>query len=116
MEGNKLPEEVRVERECFIYLVGRSGVESTNTEATYWPTVPALDDDDDDDDDDCGAISGMNEWQGKPKYLETTRPSAAVHHRYPCVGPRSNPGRGVAVERACGRRTAKATLWLHATR
>jgi hypothetical protein len=28
----------------------------------------------DDDDDDCGAISGMNEWQGKPKYRERTCP------------------------------------------
>jgi hypothetical protein len=24
------------------------------------------------DGDDCGVISGMNEWQGKPKYLEKT--------------------------------------------
>jgi hypothetical protein len=30
------------------------------------------------DDDDCGAISGMNEWQGKPKYSEETCPSAAL--------------------------------------
>jgi hypothetical protein len=28
--------------------------------------------------DDYGAISGMNEWQGKPKYLEKTWPSAAL--------------------------------------
>jgi hypothetical protein len=29
-------------------------------------------------DDDCGAISGMNDWQGKLKYWEETCPSAAV--------------------------------------
>jgi hypothetical protein len=29
-------------------------------------------------DDDCGAISGMNEWQGKPKYSEETCPSGAL--------------------------------------
>jgi hypothetical protein len=33
------------------------------------------------DGDDFGAISGMNEWQGKPKYSEKTCPSAAVIHR-----------------------------------
>jgi hypothetical protein len=27
--------------------------------------------------DDCGAVSGMDEWQGKPKYSEETCPSAA---------------------------------------
>jgi hypothetical protein len=26
----------------------------------------------------CGAIGGMNEWQGKPKYWEETFPSAAL--------------------------------------
>jgi hypothetical protein len=30
------------------------------------------------DDDDCGAVGGMNEWQGKPKYWEETCPSAAL--------------------------------------
>jgi hypothetical protein len=30
------------------------------------------------DDDDCGAVGGMNEWQGKLKYSEKTCPSAAV--------------------------------------
>jgi hypothetical protein len=33
-----------------------------------------IDDDDDDDDDgddvDCEAVSGMNNWQGDPKYWE----------------------------------------------
>jgi hypothetical protein len=29
-------------------------------------------------DGDCGADDGMNEWQGKPKYSEETRPSAAL--------------------------------------
>jgi hypothetical protein len=28
-----------------------------------------------DDDNDCGALSEMNEWQGKPKYWEETCPS-----------------------------------------
>jgi hypothetical protein len=28
--------------------------------------------------DDCGAISGMNEWQGEPKYSMKTFPSAAL--------------------------------------
>jgi hypothetical protein len=32
----------------------------------------------DDDDDDCGAVSGTNEWQGKPKYSEETWLNAAV--------------------------------------
>jgi hypothetical protein len=27
-----------------------------------------------DGDDDCGAISGMNDWQGNPKYSEETCP------------------------------------------
>jgi hypothetical protein len=30
------------------------------------------------DGDDCGEISGMSEWQGKPKYWEETCPSDAV--------------------------------------
>jgi hypothetical protein len=30
------------------------------------------------DGDDCGAISGMNEWQGKPKYSEITSFSVAL--------------------------------------
>jgi hypothetical protein len=30
------------------------------------------------DSDDCAAISGMNGWQGKLKYWELTRPSAAL--------------------------------------
>jgi hypothetical protein len=28
--------------------------------------------------DDCGAVSGMNEWQGKPKNMGKTCPSAAL--------------------------------------
>jgi hypothetical protein len=28
--------------------------------------------------DDFGAISGMNEWQGKQKYSEKTHPSVAL--------------------------------------
>jgi hypothetical protein len=30
------------------------------------------------DGDDCGAITGMNEWQGKPEYSEGTCPSGAA--------------------------------------
>jgi hypothetical protein len=30
------------------------------------------------DGDDCGAISGINEWEGKLKYLEKTRPSVIL--------------------------------------
>jgi hypothetical protein len=30
------------------------------------------------DGDHCGAINGMNEWQGKPKYSEETCPSAKL--------------------------------------
>jgi hypothetical protein len=30
------------------------------------------------DGDDCGAVSGMNEWQGKQMYWEETCPSAAL--------------------------------------
>jgi hypothetical protein len=30
------------------------------------------------DGDDCGVISGINEWQGKQKYLEKSCPSAAL--------------------------------------
>jgi hypothetical protein len=30
------------------------------------------------DGDDCGAVSVMNEWQGKPEYSEETCPSDAL--------------------------------------
>jgi hypothetical protein len=30
------------------------------------------------DGDDCGAVNGLNEWQGKPKYPEKTCLSAAL--------------------------------------
>jgi hypothetical protein len=30
------------------------------------------------DGDECGAVNGMNEWQGKPKYLEKTGPSVPL--------------------------------------
>jgi hypothetical protein len=33
------------------------------------------------DGDDCGAISGMNKWQGKQKYWDKTCPSAALSTR-----------------------------------
>jgi hypothetical protein len=46
------------------------------------------------DGDDCGAIGGMNEWQGKPKYWEETCPSAAVTTTgLTCIDPGPNPGR-----------------------
>jgi hypothetical protein len=46
------------------------------------------------DRDDCGAISGMNEWQGKLKYWEETCPSAALSTTDPtCRGPGATPGR-----------------------
>jgi hypothetical protein len=41
------------------------------------------------DDNNCGAISGRNEWQGKPKYSEETCPSVALSTTDPS---RLNPG------------------------
>jgi hypothetical protein len=35
------------------------------------------------DGDECGAISGINEWQGKPKFLEKTCPSAVLATKDP---------------------------------
>jgi hypothetical protein len=35
------------------------------------------------DGDDCGAVGGMNEWQGKPKYWEKTCPSADLSTKDP---------------------------------
>jgi hypothetical protein len=43
------------------------------------------------DGDGCGAISGMNEWQGKPKYWEKTCPSATTTDPT-WLDPGSNPG------------------------
>jgi hypothetical protein len=46
------------------------------------------------DADDCGATCGINEWQGKPKYLEETSPNAPLSTTNPTrleLG--SNPGR-----------------------
>jgi hypothetical protein len=46
------------------------------------------------DGDDCGAVSGINEWQGKPKYSEETCHSAALSTTDPMwLEPGSNPGR-----------------------
>jgi hypothetical protein len=63
------------------------------------------------DSDDCGAVSGMNEWQRKPRYSEKTCPS--VHHRshmtWPGVEPwppRLEPGDSCL---SCG--TATLTLF-----
>jgi hypothetical protein len=45
------------------------------------------------DGDDCGAISVINEWQGKPKYCEETCPSAALSTTDPTrLDSGSNPG------------------------
>jgi hypothetical protein len=45
------------------------------------------------DGDDYGAVSGMNEWQGKPKYLEETYPNVALSTTDPTwLDPRSNHG------------------------
>jgi hypothetical protein len=33
--------------------------------------------------DDCGAVSGLNGWQGKPKYSEETSPSGALSNTDP---------------------------------
>jgi hypothetical protein len=57
-----------------LLVLSWSGTKSTITAAIHWSIVPALDD----NGDDCGAISGMNEWQGKPKYSEETCPNAAL--------------------------------------
>jgi hypothetical protein len=35
------------------------------------------------DGDDCGAIGGMNEWQGKPEYWKETCSSTALFTTYP---------------------------------
>jgi hypothetical protein len=35
------------------------------------------------DGDECGAISGMDEWHGKPQYLEKTCPSAVLYTTHP---------------------------------
>jgi hypothetical protein len=46
------------------------------------------------DDDGCGAISGRNGWQGKPKYWEEICPSAALSTTDPTwLDPGSNTGR-----------------------
>jgi hypothetical protein len=45
------------------------------------------------DGDDCVAFSGMNEWQGKPKYWEETFPSSALSTTDPTwLQLDSNPG------------------------
>jgi hypothetical protein len=57
----------------FIYPCGWSGTTSTSTLAIgllYQPWVIHYDS--------CGAVSGMNEWQGKLKYWEKTCPSATL--------------------------------------
>jgi hypothetical protein len=44
--------------------------------------------------DNCEAVSGMNEWQGKPKYLDKTCPIASLSTTdSTLIDPGSNPGR-----------------------
>jgi hypothetical protein len=74
----------------FNYLLGQSGTKSTITDAfiglLYQPRII--------DSDDCGAISGLNEWQGKPKYSDETCSSAALSTTDPTwYDPGWNPGR-----------------------
>jgi hypothetical protein len=74
---------------CLYLCMGWSGTECTITQATYWHIAPTLD-----DGEICEAVSGMNERQGKPKYLEESCPSAALSitdPTWPDLG--SNPGR-----------------------
>jgi hypothetical protein len=74
----------------FIYLCGWNGTKSTTTAAIYWPIYQLCMI----DGDHCGAVSGMNEWQGKRKYSEETCPSAAMSTKYlTWLDPGSNPGR-----------------------
>jgi hypothetical protein len=54
------------------------------------------------DGDNCGAISGIIEWQGKPKYLEIAWPSAALS----TTGPK-----WLDVGSNLGRRSGKPATW-----
>jgi hypothetical protein len=72
---------------------GSSGTESAIlrpfTGLVYQPWII-----DDDDDDDCGALDGMNEWQGKRKYSREKPapvllwPPQIPHMTYPSLKPR----------------------------
>jgi hypothetical protein len=55
------------------YFLGWSGTESTITEATKWPIVPAP------DDDECGAVGGML-GKGKRVLGEDLPQCRSVHH------------------------------------
>jgi hypothetical protein len=57
----------------YTYLLGWNGTNSIITGATYWPTVPTLD-----DNNYRGEIRGMSDWQGKIKHSEKTCTSAAL--------------------------------------
>jgi hypothetical protein len=61
----------------FFYLLGCSGTEFTITGATYWPIKSVL------HDCDCGAIDGINDWQGNPEYSEKTAPVALCPPQIP---------------------------------
>jgi hypothetical protein len=56
----------------YMYLLHWKGIKSTIATAIYWPIVLNL------DGDDCGAISGINKWQEKPKCPEKSCSSAAL--------------------------------------
>jgi hypothetical protein len=59
----------------FLYFSG-AGVEPSPL--LLWPFVGMLYQTWMIDGDDCGAVSGMNEWQGKPTSSEKTFPSATL--------------------------------------
>jgi hypothetical protein len=64
------------------------------------------------DGDGCGTISGMNEWQGKPKYLEETCRSADLSTTDPTwPDPGSNQGRH-AVKLATNRLSYSTAYWI----
>jgi hypothetical protein len=62
-------------------------------------------------DDECGADSGLNEWQGKPRYSEKTYPSTAVATTDPTLSlARVRTGAAaVGCQRLIGRATAQAS-------
>jgi hypothetical protein len=60
------------------------------------------------DTDDCGALNGVNDWQGKPKYSENTCSSSALSTREPTgVGLGSNTYRPVGSRRLTVRVSAR---------
>jgi hypothetical protein len=78
------------------YLWGYCGTKSTITAVIYWPIVPGLKK----DDDNCGAISGMNEWQGIAKYRR--EPLPIIYMSYDLIRART---------RAAVMRSQRLTAW-----